>query len=460
MKKIRYYFALHVAKLAQFLMKLLGRNATFLPGKIAIKLSPDFLKHLTPPKTVIAVTGTNGKTTVSNLLSSILTQNGYSITNNSFGSNVQAGVISALIEDTTIFGKPKKDIAVLEVDERSSLLIYPDLKPDYLVCNNIMRDSLKRNAHTEFIQFIISKALPLSTKLVLNADDIISSSLKKDGQACVYFGISAEKPEGNIPQHIKDIVYCPECGAILESEYVRYNHIGRHFCTACQFQSEAPDYVITEIDREKDMFTILSKDGEEKYNLINDNIVNVYNFAAAIALLKELGLDHEQIAKGFSKTKIVKTRFEEIESGNLKITMLMAKGQNPIACARCYDYVAKVPGDNKCAILVVDDKDDNINNSESTCWLYDCDYSALADPSIKQVIFCGPRCKDHLLRALLAGVDESKISITEDCSESVNLLNTDICQHIYVLHELYRPEDARTVKNGLISLGKETHHGN
>lgn len=460
MKKIRFYFALHIAKLAQFLMKLLGRNATFLPGKIAIKLSPDFLKHLTPPKTVIAVTGTNGKTTVSNLLSSILTQNGYSITNNSFGSNVQAGVISALIEDTTVFGRPKKDIAVLEVDERSSLLIYPDLKPDYLVCNNIMRDSLKRNAHTEFIHFIISKALPSSTKLILNADDIISSSLGVSGQACVYFGISAEKPEESLPQHIKDIVYCPKCGDILESEYVRYNHIGRHYCPSCEFQSESPDYVITEIDRKKELFTIISKDGEEKYNLINDNIVNIYNFAAAIALLKELGLDHDQIAKGFAKTKIVKTRFEEIESGDLRITMLMAKGQNPIACARCYDYVAKAKGDDKCAILVVDDKDDNINNSESTCWLYDCDYTALADHSIKQVIFCGPRCKDHLLRALLAGVDESKIAITEDCNESVSLVNTAACKHIYVLHELYRPEDARTVKNGLIALGKEAQHGN
>ena len=87
MKKIRYYLALIIAKTAQFLMKLLGRNATYLPGKIAVTVSKDFLAHIKPPKTVIAVTGTNGKTTVSNLLSSILTENGYSITNNSFGSN-------------------------------------------------------------------------------------------------------------------------------------------------------------------------------------------------------------------------------------------------------------------------------------------------------------------------------------------------------------------------------------
>ena len=214
MGKIRYYLALYTAKASQLLLKILGKNATYFPGKIATKICKDFLGQITPPKIVVAITGTNGKTTVSNLIASILIENGYSITNNSFGSNVQAGVISALIQDTTWSGKPKKDIAILEVDERSSLLIYPYLKPDFLVCNNIMRDSLKRNAHTEFIQYIISTALPSSTKLILNADDFIASSLGVKGQECFFFGLDADKPTENISQHIRDIVYCPNCGEL------------------------------------------------------------------------------------------------------------------------------------------------------------------------------------------------------------------------------------------------------
>ena len=454
MSKFKFAVALFTAKTCQGLMKLLGRNATFLPGKIAVKLCKDFLAHLTAPRTVIAVTGTNGKTTVSNLLSSVLISNGYSITNNSFGSNVQAGVISALIEDTTLFGKPKKDIAVLEVDERSSLLIYPYLKPDILVCNNIMRDSLKRNAHTEFISFIISKALPESTKLILNADDLIAANLAQQCKDRVYFGLNTEIPAVSQPQHIRDIVYCPDCGSLLESEYVRYNHIGRHHCPSCGLESPKTDYTVTSLDRENEKFTLSCNDSTCDYKLINDNIVNIYNFAAVVAVSKELGLSDQQITNAFEKTEIVKTRFEEVTSGSLHITMLMAKGQNPIACARCYDYVAKSNVSNKCAILVVDDKDDNINNSESTCWLYDCDYSALADNSINQIIFCGPRAKDHLLRALLAGIDANKISITSSCSEAVSLVNKEISSNIFVLHELYRPNDAQTIKNGLIELGK------
>ena len=186
------------------------------------------------------------------------------------------------------------------------------------------------------------------------------------------------------------------------------------------------------------------------FNLINDNIVNIYNFVAVVSILDLIGLSADQIAKGFSATKIVKTRLDEIVIGEYKVTMLMAKGQNPIACARCYDYVAKAAGDEKGVIILVDDKDDNIENSESTCWLYDCDYRALADPSINQIVFAGPRCKDHYLRAMMAGVDKEKIKIVPASSQGAELFDIARSNNIYVLHELYRPADAAVVKNTLI----------
>ena len=154
MSKLRFYAAMLMAKTMYLGLKLLGRNASYLPGKVAVKLCKDFLAHLQMPKTVVCVTGTNGKTTVSNMLTKILRECGYSVTNNALGSNVQAGVATALIEDADFLGRTKKEIAVLEVDERSSLLVYPYIKPDFILCNNIMRDSVKRNAHTDFITYI------------------------------------------------------------------------------------------------------------------------------------------------------------------------------------------------------------------------------------------------------------------------------------------------------------------
>ncbi len=454
MKKLLFYIALFMAKAAQTAMKLLGKNATFLPGKIAVTISKDFLAHLTPPKTVIAVTGTNGKTTVSNLLTSILRDNGYSVTNNSFGSNVQSGVASALIEDSNLLGKAKKDIAVLEVDERSSLLIYPFLKPDYLICNNIMRDSLKRNAHTEFISYIIDRALPQETTLVLNADDLIASTLGTKGQRKIFFGLEAEKPDETTVNHIRDIVYCPQCGGKLQWDYLRYNHIGRLYCESCGLSSHEPKYVVSEIDRKNNKFTVRCGDSFDEYTLINDNIVNVYNFCGAIALLSEIGLTHDQIAKGFSDSKIVKTRFDEVEYNGRRITLLMSKGQNPIACTRCFDYAAKSEYEDKGVVIIIDDKSDNTNNSENTCWLYDSDYSVLNTDSVKQIVFGGPRCKDQYLRALVAGIPQEKLRITESSAKAGDLIDLDVCKNVFVLHDLYRPDDAAAIKNSLLERMK------
>lgn len=461
MRIIRFYIAMLLAKASATALRILGRNASYLPGKIAVKICDDFIGQLTPPKTVICVTGTNGKTTVSNLINSILTECGYAVTNNGLGSNVQAGVATALLLDSTFSGKAKKEIAVLEVDERSSLKIYPYLKPDYLVCNNIMRDSLKRNAHTDFISYVINSALPKDTTLVLNADDLICSSLAPNNQKRVYFGIEAEIPENSGPQYVQDIVYCPVCGARLEASYLRYNHIGRMYCTGCSFASPTPDFAVTQINREENTFTVRYAGGTETFNLINDNIVNVYNFCGAIALLSSFGMSFEQIKASFAKQKIVKSRYDHFSSGSFNITMQLAKGQNPIACARCFSYVAQRPETDKTVIIMVDDKGDNTGNSESVCWLYDCDYSYLSDPSIAQIIFAGPRCKDQYLRALIAGVSPEKIRLTPEFQKGADLIDTKAAKDIFVLYDPYLLSEASIVKNQLIQMGMEAgNHGN
>lgn len=451
MKRILFYPAMIAAKGTMLALKLLGRNASFLPGKIALMIDKHFLGGLTQPKTVIAVTGTNGKTTVSNLLNAILIENGYHVTNNSLGSNVQAGVATALLADSTFTGKPKKDIAVLEVDERSSLRIYPYIKPDYLICNNIMRDSLARNAHTDFISYIINKAIPRTTKVVLNADDLVCATLAPNNPDRIYFGLDIVKEHEESPLYLQDIVYCPQCGELLEAEYIRYNHIGRLHCTKCSFRSPTPDFVITDLDRDNDSFTVKHNDVSQTYHLINDNIVNLYNFCGLIALLSDMGLTYEQISLGFEKSKIVKSRFDKIDAGKLTITMQLSKGQNPTASARCFSYVSKCPGNNKAIIFVGDDFDP----LESPCWFFDSNYSYLKEPGINQIIFCGPRSKDQYLRARLAGVPADKIKIINDSTAGPNMLDTEISQDIYVLYGPYMVKQAQAVRDELRQLGQE-----
>lgn len=119
-------------------------------------------------KPVVMVAGTNGKTTVCNLTEDILTDNHVEYVCNRFGANVNTGIASALIADSTFFGNPKHDLAVFEFDERSAEKILSYIQPDYFVCTNLCRDALDRNANVEFIADLLNKNLNDSATLILN----------------------------------------------------------------------------------------------------------------------------------------------------------------------------------------------------------------------------------------------------------------------------------------------------
>ena len=74
-----------------------------------------------------------------------LEKNGYDVLSNRAGSNINAGVASALIAESKLSGKTRKKIAVFEIDERSSKLIYPYIKQTFAVCTNLFSDYIHIN---------------------------------------------------------------------------------------------------------------------------------------------------------------------------------------------------------------------------------------------------------------------------------------------------------------------------
>ena len=438
-KNLRFYVAFYLAKLARWALKVLRRNASYFPGKLAITLCPDFLGRIDKPKIIIGVTGTNGKTTVCNLLEEALRRNGYELIDNHLGSNVNSGVASSLIESADCKGRQKKEIAVFELDERSAVKIYPYMKPTFLLCTNLFRDSLKRNAHTEFIFNILDKSIPKETKLILNGDDLLVSNLAKENER-VYFGIDRlETDEDTCHNIVQDISVCPNCSSKLEWDFVRYNHIGRAHCSKCDFGSPSIDYEVTKIDFEKGTMLLKHKDTEEIYPILNDNIINIYNVLAVISVLKEMGLSKEQIDKGLEGQKIVDTRYSEEMINGIKVVTHLAKGLNPIACSRVFDYVRKQPG-NKAVIMILDSLHDVATSSENTAWQYDTDYEFLNDDSIKQILMAGARYLDGLVRLEIAGVDKDKIVAKRKELELVQDLNLDGIDKVFILHDLHSTE--------------------
>ena len=175
MGKLRFLLALWLAKLSVPALKITRHNGTDFPGSLALKLYPDFLRYVGKPGTIIAVTGTNGKTTVSNLLTDLLEADGKKVLSNRSGSNITSGISTALLRGCDLLGRAKScDMAVLEVDERASVRIFPYVKPDYVVVTNLTRDSIMRNAHPGYIADILTRSIPQTATMILNADDLIT----------------------------------------------------------------------------------------------------------------------------------------------------------------------------------------------------------------------------------------------------------------------------------------------
>lgn len=445
-KGMKFYLVLYLAKISRIALKMIGRDATYFPGKLAVTLCPDFLGKIEKPKTIIGVTGTNGKTTVCNMIEDTLRENGYDFIDNHLGSNINSGLASTLIEGADLKGRQKKDLAVFEIDERSAVKVYPYITPTYLVCTNLFRDSLRRNAHTEFISQMLNDNIPKQTKLILNGDDLIVSNLAKENKR-VYFGIDKLETDTDKCENIVcDMVSCPICGGKLAYDFVRYNHIGRAHCTKCDFCSPKIDYEVKNIDLEKMKMQL--RNGET-YDIINNNIINIYNMLATIAVLKEMGVSQEKINESLKKQKIVDTRFSKEIVGNIEIITHLSKGMNPIACSRVFDYVRKEKG-NKAVFILLDDLHDAAHSSENIAWQYDTDYEFLNDDSIKQILIAGARYLDGIVRLQMAGIPKEKITAKREELSLVDNLQLEGIEKVFILHDLYAISLKNKIKEQVI----------
>ena len=52
-KTLKYYLAFYLAKLSVVALKIIRRDATQFPGKLAITICPDFLKMIEKPKRML-----------------------------------------------------------------------------------------------------------------------------------------------------------------------------------------------------------------------------------------------------------------------------------------------------------------------------------------------------------------------------------------------------------------------
>ena len=445
--KIRFYIALWSSKFLVFCLKLIKKEQDDKPGLLAFRLCSNFLEYIKSPKTVIAVTGTNGKTTVSNMLSEMLIKSNKKVVYNDWGANTKAGVARCLLDAVNIFNKPICDIAVLETDETTSCDVLPYVLPNYLIVTNLFRDSMHHNAYPEYVFKMINDYIPNDTTLILNADDAISANLGNKNKT-IYYSIPKQVFDKEKDNIVIDARMCPKCHNKLIYDFRRYHHIGTFHCSKCNFKNKKADYIATNVDLENKKITVKHNKEEITYNLSSDSIFNAYNTLAVITCLKELGITTSKIQEDLSKQKIVKSRYSLDVVNNIEINTLACKGLNGIATSRVCDYLSEQEG-NIEIIIVIDDTFDNVDGSEAIAWIYDADFEFLNKENIKKIIVGGVRSKDYRVRLLLAGIPDEKIVTERYEQETYKHLTLKDTNKIFILHEVYYITGAMKIKENI-----------
>ncbi len=460
---IRFYFALFASKTALFLMKLIGKKASYAPGLIATKICPEFLKYVGKSENIYGVTGTNGKTTISNLVKDTLIEYGYTCINNGFGSNTKEGVSTLFLSSVTLSNKPKYDYVMVEIDEVASVDILKYIKPKILVITNLFRDSSQRNGHPGFVKDLLESAISNDIKLIVNSEDSMTNNISPENKRVYYSVLRQEDEEDNIESLITDIPPCPQCGSDLVMDFIRYHHIGYYHCPNCDYKRPDAKYSVTKVDRDKNRAKINVDGKDYDFKMFGDNIINIYNLVALVTLFGEMGFDIDELSKKLENVNIIVSRLFDDEYKGIRISLMLAKGRNPIATSRNLDYIRRQKGRHALILIntstgkFADKPSDSFNNkiTENTNWLYENDYEYLQDPSFVQIIAGGKRYLDQMLRVLFAGVDRDKITVFRnpyDCYKAVKLEEID---NIFILHQLYNPAFAQSLKESLIKRIEE-----
>ena len=365
------------------------------------------------------------------MIAHILRSNGLKVAYNKEGSNQIEGVVTFLISDSTMGGKVKSDVVLLEADERYSRHIFKYFHPKYFVINNLYRDQMTRNGHPEFIKSVIGQAVYDDMTLILNADDPLVASFGKGRKGTIYFGAD------NLPSDTKthegiydDGKYCPVCKKLMEYEYYHYNHIGKFKCTSCGFERPAADHSLTST-QEKDGKASITIDGKYEIPVFFTGIYHCYNILAAFTAAVTSGIAPEKAAESLGGYILKSGRISDFTLGKLDGRLLLSKHENSVSYDRSIDVVANDKR-KKSVMIIVDAISRKYYTSDSS-WLWDINFEKLCGSDVEKIILAGQYCDDLAVRFELAGADPDKTVYFTTVQEAADYCAHNLDSFLYVI---------------------------
>ena len=423
------YIAIIVCKLIRKIGNLVGRGSS-LPGKYALKVCPDILSRIALPEDIIAVTGSNGKTSTTEMIYGMIEKQGKKIAYNFEGSNQIEGITTLIIDNCDLGGNFLKDVLLMEVDERYAKYVFKYITPKYLVINNLYRDQMTRNGHPEYVLNDIKKSIREGTTLIINTDDPIISSLSKEfSNDVIYFGINdATHTKKENDAVYDDGYYCPVCHGKMVYDYRIFAHVGSYRCTSCDFARQDPAYAITEIDLKQGKVTI---NDTYEINLALKTNFNAYNVLVSFMIGSLIGLDESECAKALDNYLIKNGRVRAFRLNGHEGTLLISKHENSISYNRNLEYVANF-NEDVSLLLIIDDISRKYFTSD-TSWLWDISFDYLASDNIRKVVVAGKYINDVAVRLNYTATDMDKVTLIKDTPEAIKYMGENVEGKLFAL---------------------------
>ena len=273
-------------------------------------------------KPVLAVTGSNGKSTVVTLLAQALNHAGHTA---KLCGNIGRPVLDALFD-----GEPA-DCYVIELSSYQ-LELCPSLYPRVAAVLNVTPDHLDR--YDDFAAYAAAKAnlVRQSSICILNGDDEACVAMAEDGQNIIYYGTSA-----TLPNRVEGGKIWLHGHALLETARLRLGGAHNHaniLCTLLMLEAYgvAPQQVLSALETfaglPHRMQLVSEENGVRWYD--DSKATNIGAAAAALA-----GIDGAVvlIAGGVGKNQDFSLLARELQQANLRGVLLIGVDNRDMAAA-------------------------------------------------------------------------------------------------------------------------------
>ena len=403
-------------KLTRIGLQISGRGGTALPGLVALTIDPDFIAALASDLAhgVVLVSGTNGKTTTTRMLSDIVRATGWAPTHNRSGSNLERGIAGALLAESTWRGEPSGDIGLFEVDEASLPLVLARISPRVVLVTNLFRDQMDRYFEIDQLARRIGDAiakLDPRVTLVLNADDPIVAWLgQRHTGPVLYFGVDDPTVGGRVPQVISDATRCPRCKQPLRYERVVLAHEGEWSCPACGLVRPDRDVAatrvaLTPVSSEIQLRTAVAS-AFDPVRVPIAGLYNAYNALAALAVARALDIALPTATLAIANFRPAFGRLEQVAVDGRDMRLILVK--NPAGFNAAIGALLET-GRRPRLLAALNDRD---ADGRDVSWIWDADFETLA-PAVEHAIVTGIRSRDLANRLKYAGVARERIEVVD-----------------------------------------------